>query len=123
MNDNFDAVEIVYAAISSVGTVYKDKAPRDTSGTYVVVNSPSCAQRRFVNIPLVNVNIFVPKTSNGMVNRTSLKTIRTAVYSGVESADPEGYYCEIDRVFSALVEDVREGYDCFTIRFELTLNA
>lgn len=124
MADNFDAVEIIYSLISAVGTCYKDKAPRDVSGTYVVINSPACTQRQFINIPYANVNIFVPKAANGMVNRTTLKTIRSAVYSAVEGAgDIEGYYCDIDRVFSALVEDVREGYDCFTIRFELTLNS
>ena len=124
MADNFDAVEIIYDAIKDVltGRVFKDKAPRDQSGEYIVINSPSCNHREFVNLPSVNINIFVLKGANGMVDRARIKTLRTAIYPLIKSASPAGYYCVIDRSFSALQEDVRDGYDCFTIRLELTLN-
>ena len=126
MADNFDAVEIIYSLISGIGIdVYKDKAPRDVSGEYVVVNSPSCNPgnaSQSVNIVQANVNIFIPSPAEGMVNRARLKELRTSIYSAIDGAEVEDYYCWIDRSFSATVEDAREGYDCFTIRYELTLN-
>ena len=126
MADNFDAVEIIYSLISGIGVdVYKDKAPRDVSGEYVVVNSPTCGpgnSNQTVNIAQANVNIFIPSPTDGMVNRDRLKALRTLVYSAVDGAEVEDYYCWIDRSFSAPVEDARKGYDCFTIRYELTLN-
>ena len=124
MADNFDAVEIIYDAIKNIlsGKVFKDKAPRDQDGEHIVVNSPACNHSEVVNIPQVNVNIFVPKGANGMVDRARIKTLRSSIYTQIDSASPSGYYCYIDRSFSALLENVRDGYDCFTIRLELTLN-
>ena len=124
MADNFDAVEIIYDIIKTCGVdCYKDKAPRDLEGEYVVIGSSACNHGEIVNIPQVNVNIFVPRPSNGMVNRARIKTLRTAIYDLIKASEgPSGYYCYIDRSFSALIEDVRDGYDCFTIRLELTLN-
>lgn len=129
MADNFDAVEIIYDIIKTCGpAVYKDKAPVDTLVEHVVINSPACGHGPVVNIPHVNVNIFVPRPKEGLVNRTRIKTIRTAVYNLIKASDgPDDYYCAIDRQFSALIEagsneKLKEGFDCFTIRFELTLN-
>ena len=127
MADNFDAVDIIYDAIKSIGVpVFLDRSPRDQSGEHVVVSSNTCAYDEVVNIPQVNVNIFVPRTSNGMINRTRVKALRTLVYNAVDAASPDNY-CVIDQVFSALIESsrmssVKEAFDCFTIRYELTLN-
>jgi len=125
MADNFDATKIIYNIIKNVGvSVFKERPPRDQSGEHIIVRSNACNHGEYVNIPQVNVNIFIPKTANGMVNRDRIETIRTAVYTAISSAeDPEGYYCYIDRSFSALIEDAKEGFDCFTIRLELTLNS
>jgi hypothetical protein len=130
MADNFDAVEIIYDIIKDCGVdVFKDKTPTDTLGEHVVVASPACNHGRFVNIPMVNVNIFVPRPKGGMVNRTRIKEIRTAIYNAIDaSSGPDGYYCAIDRAYSGLTESsnlekLKEGLDCFTIKYELTLNS
>jgi hypothetical protein len=124
MADNFDAEQIIYDMIKNVGVaVFQDRPRRDRSGEYIVIRSNGCNYGEIVNIPQVNVNIFVPRTADGMVNRDRIEAIRTLIYNAISSADdPEGYYCIIDQSFSNLLEDVREGYDCFTIRYELTLN-
>ena len=124
MADNFDAEEIIYDMIKNVGvSVFKGRVPRDKEGEYINVRSNGCNYDDVVNIPQVNVNIYVPRPAGGMVNRTRIKAIRTLVYNAISGADdPEGYYCIIDQSFSSLIDDVREGYDCFTIRYELTLN-
>lgn len=124
MADNFDAEEIIYDMIKNIGvSVIKGRMTRDQKGEYINVRSNGCNHGEIVNIPRVNVNIYVPRTTDGLVNRARIKAIRTLVYNAISAADdPEGYYCIVDQSFSALLEDVRKGYDCFTIRYELTLN-
>lgn len=124
MADNFDGVDIIFSAISAVGiSCYKDKSPEDTKAEHIVVNSPSSAPSSYgTNDVSVNVNIFVPPAPNGMINRARLKALRATVQSGIDSADPSGYYCVIDPEFSGLIENAKKGFDCFTQRFLLTLN-
>jgi len=124
MADNFDAVDIVFSALALVGvTAFKDKSPENQAGEHIVVNSPSCGPSSFAtNDSAVNVNIFVPVTPNAMVNRPRLEAIRSAVYAGIESSDTSGYYCYIDNEFSALIENAKKGFDCFTIRYLITIN-
>lgn len=124
MADNFDAVEIVYGVISSWGVAtYKDKSPENITTEHIVVNSPSGGASSFgTNDISVNVNIFIPVTANGMINRARLKAIRTGIRPLIEAASPSGYYCYIDPEFSALLENVKKGFDCFIMRYLLTLN-
>lgn len=124
MADNFDAVDIIYSAISSIGvTAYKDKAPEGITGEHIALTSPSSAPSSYgTNDVVVNVNIFVPVTANGMINRTRLKAIRTLVDAGVQSASTTGYYCDIDPEFSAFIDNAKKGFDCFTIRYLITIN-
>jgi len=122
MTDNFDGEDIIYNAIKNIGvTVIKGRPERDQAGEHVTVRSNGCDFAEVVNIPQVNVNIYVPRPKGGMINRTRIKAIRTLVYSAIASASPDGY-CDIDQSFAAMLEDVREGFDCFTIRYELTIN-
>lgn len=123
MADNFDAIQIIHDMISYIGvTLFQDRAPKDQAGEYIVVRSTECVSREVVNLPSVNVNIYVPRARNSQPNRIRLEAIRTLVYAAMAAAtDPAGYYCVIEQAFSALVEDARDGYDCFTIRYELTL--
>lgn len=124
MADNFDAVDIIYSALDSIEiSAWKDKSPEDTKVEHIVVNSPSAGPSSYgTNDVSVNVNIFVPPAPNGMINRARFKALMTAVSSGIESADTSGYYCAIDPEFSGLLEKAKKGFDCFTIRFLLTLN-
>jgi len=124
MADNFDAVDILYGVIYPFGVaVYKDKSPEDITTEHIVVNSSSSGPSSFgTNDVSVNVNIFVPVTYNGMPNRARFKTIRTGIRPLIEAANPSGYYCYVDNEFSAMIEDAKKGFDCFTIRYLLTLN-
>lgn len=124
MTDNFDAVDIVYNAISSYGVmVYKDKAPEGVSSEHIVVNSPTSGPSSYgTNDVNVNVNIFIPITAKGMPDRSRFKTIKNAIFSLITSANPSGYYCYIDPSFSAFIESSNKAFDCFTQRFLLTLN-
>jgi len=135
MADNFDAVEIIYDNVSPYGIqCYKDLAPLEEvpgdEGEHITINSPSGNKSGFATNDInVDINIFVPKTPNGMVNRTRIKTIRTGIKSLIESSgDPDGYYCVIDRGLTGLVRagsvenTSKAGYDCFVMRYILTLN-
>ena len=126
MADNFDAVNIIQNILGtslSGASVYKDRAPRNVEVEYIVVNSNACNSLDVVNVAQVNVNIFVPHLHDGTVDRQTIRTIRAAAHTAItNAASPAGYYCRIDRVFSAPVPDAREGYDCFSLRYELTLN-
>jgi len=124
MADNFDAEEIIYNIIKSCGvTVFKNRSPRDQSGEHIIVRSIVDNKMEVVNVDQTAVNIFIVKPKDGMVNRARVKAVRTLVEGLIENASkPAGYYCVIDQSFSALLEDTKEGFDCFTIRYELTLN-
>lgn len=124
MADNFDAVDIIYSALSDIVIdAYKDKSPEDLKDEHIVVNSPSAGPSSYgTNDVSVNVNIFVPSAPNGMVDRARFKTLRTAVNSGIFSADTSGYYCAIDPEFSGFIEKAKKGFDCFTTRYLITIN-
>lgn len=125
MADGFDSEEILYNMISGCGvSVFKGPAPRDQSGDHVVVRAiTSTSIPQTVNVVPTAVNIFVPKAPNGMINRSRIKALRTIIMNLIKNAsDPAGYYCKIDQSFSTILEDAKEGFDCFTIRYELTLN-
>jgi hypothetical protein len=126
MADSFDAVEIIQSILGTAvsgASVYKERSTRDDLEAHIVIRSTGTTNLEVVNIAQVNVNIYVPMWANGTVNRQKLKTIRSYIVNLIENAaDPAGYYCVIDMAFSALLEDAKEGFDCFTIRYELTLN-
>jgi len=124
MADGFDSEEILYNIIEDCGVmVYKGPAPTNKSGEHIVVRSIVTSNLPDVNVVPVAVNIYKPKTGNGMIDRTWFKAIRATIYSLVEAAaSPSGYYCVIDRIFSQFIEDGKDGFDCFSIRYELTLN-
>ena len=124
MADNFDAVDIIYSVISTYGVAaYKDKSPESPTSEHIVINSPAAGKSGFgTNDVYVNVNIFVPVTPNGMPNRTRIKAIRSALRALIEAAAPAGYYCIVEFSFSQLIENVKPGFDCFTMRYLLTLN-
>lgn len=124
MADNFDAVEILYGVVSPYGVAtFKDKAPEDQTGEHIVINSPSGGASSYATNDInVNVNIFLPVTANGMPNRTRFKTIRTAIRPLIEAANPSAYYCYVDPEFFALIENAKKGFDCYSMRFLLTIN-
>ena len=125
MADNFDAVDIAYDLVKDILTdVFKDKSPENQSGEHIVINAPSATPSgNFVSDVPVNINIFVPVTANKMINRTRIKTLRDSIYTEIDgSEDPEGFYCIKERAFSGPIEGAKEGFDCFSIRYFLTLN-
>ncbi|MDA3918748.1 MAG: hypothetical protein PF690_17500 [Deltaproteobacteria bacterium] len=124
MADNFDGVDIIYSAISSIEvTAFKDHAPDDQAGEHIVVNSPSSAPSSYgTNDVSVNVNVYVPTVANGMINRSRIKTLKDAVKTQIASAGTSGYYCYIDPEFSGFVETKKKNLSCFTQRFLITIN-
>jgi len=124
MTDSLNAIKIIYDIIKTCGvSVFKDRSPRDQAGEHIIVGSNGSTNLEVVNLAQVNVNIYIPKPKGGMVNRPRIETVRTAVYTLIANATgPAGYYCVIDQAFSALLEDAKEGFDVFTIRYEITLN-
>ena len=124
MADGFDSEEIIYEMIKTCGVpVFKGPSPRDQEGNHVVVISIVCSNLEVVNTAPVAVNIFVVKPDNGVIDRSSMKALRTTIETMVKNAPkPAGYYCVIDKAFSKMLESAKRGFDCFTIRYELTLN-
>lgn len=124
MADGFDSEEIIYEMIKTCGVpVFKGPSPRDQEGNHVVVRSVVCNNIEVVNVAQVAVNIFVDKPDNGVIDRSSIKSLLTAIETLIKNAsDPAGYYCVIDKIFSKTLESAKRGFDCFTIRYELTLN-
>ena len=124
MADGFDSEEIIYEIIKTCGVpVFKGPSPRDQDGNHVVVISIVCNELEVVNVSQVAVNIFVTKPDNGVVDRAAIKALRTTIETLIKNAsDPAGYYCAIDKIFSKPLESTKEGFDCYSSRYELTLN-
>jgi len=124
MADGFDSEEIIYEMIKGCGVpVIKGPSPTNQSGNHVVVRSIVCNELEVVNDSQVAVNIYVEKPDNGTVNRSAIKTLRSTIEGLVRNAsDPSGYYCVIDKKFSQPLETTKGGFDCHSIRYEITLN-
>jgi len=124
MADGFDSEEILHEMIQSVGVpVYKGPAPLNLETEHIVIRAIVTTSLDVVNVIPVAINIYVPKPDNGMVNRDRLKAIRTLVRGLIANgSSPEGYYCVIDPAFSQIMEEAKKGFDCFTMRYELTQN-
>lgn len=126
MADSFDAVDIAYDKIENCGLpVYKDKAPDDVvSGkkTHVVINTLNFIPGDVIGQVPVNINIYVPKTTNGMINRAAIKTHRTTINTAIKNASmPEGMYYELSKEFEALIKDLSNGFDMYNIRYNCYL--
>lgn len=124
--DEFDAVDIVFDAVSAVVTgvpIYKDKSEDGVTLEHIVINHLSLHEFDFVNKIPVNVNIFVPLKSNGMYARQRMKELRRKVRSSIYLINSNDGRCkEVEVIWSEPLPELKEGFACTSIRLEILMD-
>ena len=113
--DEFDVIDFVYEAIEAAGTgiaIYKDKSEAGVKDEHIVINHLSLTELDFINKIPVNVNVFVPLKHNGMYQRKALASINS----------DDGNCREIEDFLSIPIPDLKEGFMCTNIRFNVKVD-
>lgn len=125
MADEFDILDIVYNAIESVGlTVYKQKSVTGEKNDHVVLTIPARNEFRISKKSPLYVNIFIKNFDNGMLNEDKMKEVKREIRRRLENLErviPKGMYFEYDVLFSQGLGEAKAGFDCCTIRLDISI--
>lgn len=119
--DQYDVIDFVFEAIEPVLTGFKgfkDKAVDGYAGKHFVVNAlPWSENDDFINQGYVNVNLFVPLKSNGMIDRQPMKAAVRAAKPVIKAiaTNSEGKYRSCEIIWIETV-DLKQGFDCKNIK-------
>lgn len=120
MADEFDVIDFVYEAVDLADTglvIYKDNSPKGESNDHIVINHLQLNEFQFHTKTPVNINIFIKLASNGMVNRSKMRTVKDKVRDAVlKISVKDGKYRSAEIEFSERIKDIKEGFDCINIR-------
>lgn len=123
--DEFDAVDIVYKAVTAVIAdvmIYKDKSEAGVTNEHIVINHLQLNELDFINKVPVNVNIFVPLNENGMTKRQRMKELKRKVRKSLNSINSNDGVCkEVIVLWSVPMPDLKEGFACTNIRLEILI--
>jgi hypothetical protein len=124
MADGFDIIDLVYSAVMDANTgltVWKDHSVRGEKNDHITINLTGVETKAYVNkAPAVNVNVYVRRNGNGMVNRGLLKSICRSVEASLNRmAAPNGMYWKSRIVWTASMGEAKEGFECVNIRIEV----
>lgn len=125
MADGFDIVDIVFAAVESANTRlvgYKDSSATGESNNHYTVCTTGVESKEFVNkASVVNINVFIKKHENGMMNRPLMKYTCKAVEESLNKniITPRGMYWKSRIVWSEPLGEAKENFDCTNIRLEV----
>lgn len=124
--DEFDAVDIVYDAVSAAGTdvvIYKDKSEAGVTSEHIVINHLQLNELDFINKVPINVNIFVPLNENGMPQRQRMKELKRKVRKSLDSINSNDGVCkEVTVLWSVPMPDLKEKFACTNIRLEILID-
>ena len=124
--DEFDVIDFVYEAIEAAGTgiaIYKDKSEAGIKDEHIVINHLSLTELDFINKIPVNVNVFVPLKHNGMYQRQRMKELKRMVRKALASINSDDVNCrEIEDFLSIPIPDLKEGFMCTNIRFNVKVD-
>lgn len=125
MADEFDIIDMVFAAVESADTgiiAYKDSAATGEKSNHITVRTTGMETTDYINkAPVVNVNIFIKRYNNGMTDRQTMKTIKRKIAKAIEEniSIPVGMYWKSRIVWSEPLGEVKEGFECTNIRVEV----
>ena len=125
MADGFDIVDIVFDATESANTGiigYKDNSADGEKNNHYTVRTTGVNSKEYVNkAPVVNVNIYIRKHDNGMMNRSLMKSTCKALEKALKEniIIPEGMYWKSKVIWSEPMGEAKEGFDCMNIRLEV----
>lgn len=124
MADEFDIVDFVFAAAEKANTGligYKDNSATGEKNNHYTVRTTGMETKDFVNkAPVVNVNIFIKRYSNGMTDRSAMRDAKRKLINSFKSiSHPIGMYFKARVVWAEPMGEVKEGFDCTNIRIEI----
>jgi len=124
MANDFDIIDALYDSIENCGVlVGKGKADLDwieAKTEHIVINNLPLYEGQLLDRVPINLNIYVPKTTSGMVNRTRLKEIENIVTPLIQSASLNAGYFDLRVTFKQIVTD-EPIFDYRNIRYDLVL--
>ncbi|WP_294591633.1 hypothetical protein [uncultured Bacteroides sp.] len=124
--DEFDAVDIIYNAVSGANTgimIYKDGSEAGDCGEHIVINNLQLNELDFINKVPININIFIPLNSNGMNERQRMKNIKRKVRKSLDSINSDdGNSKEITVLWSVPMPGLKENFSCTNIRLEILID-
>lgn len=124
--DEFDAIDIVYNAVSAsnVGiAIYKDKSEAGVQDEHIVINNLQLNELDFINKVPVNINIFIPLENNGMIQRQRMKEVKRKVRSSIDCINSDNGICrEVTVLWSVSMPELKEGFACTSIRLEILMD-
>ncbi|WP_270899348.1 hypothetical protein [Bacteroides xylanisolvens] len=124
--DEFDAVDIVYDAVSAADIdimIYKDKSEAGFTNEHIVINHLQLNELDFINKVPVNINIFVPLNENGMNRRQRMKELKRKVRKSLDLINSNDGVCkEVTVLWSVPMPDLKEGFACTNIRLEILID-
>lgn len=124
--DEFDAVDIVYDAVSAADIdimIYKDKSEAGFTNEHIVINHLQLIELDFINKVPVNINIFVPLNENGMNRRQRMKELKRKVRKSLDLINSNDGVCkEVTVLWSVPMPDLKEGFACTNIRLEILID-
>lgn len=124
MADEFDIIDLVFAAAEKVNTGligYKDNSVTGEERNHYTVRTTGMETKDYVNkSPVVNVNVFIKKHENGMTNRSAMREAKKNLVTSFKSiAHPKGMYFKAKVVWSEPMGEYKQGFDCWNIRLEV----
>ena len=124
--DEFDAVDIVYDAVSAADIdimIYKDKSEAGFTNEHIVINHLQLNELDFINKVPVNINIFVPLNENGMNRRQRMKELKRKVRKSLDLINSNDGVCkEVTILWSVPMPDLKEKFACTNIRLEILID-
>ena len=123
MADIFDIIDIAFESLNGCVegfSFHKNRTPDNEKDCHVVVGSPVTNDQDYVSKGYVNVNIYVPRNSNGTERRgimqDAVRTIRAEIRN---LTHPFGMYWKSRILWSKPMESEKKGFDCMNIRIEV----
>lgn len=125
MADEFDIIDIIFAAAESANTGlvgYEGNSVTGEKDNHFVVETTGVESKECVNkAPVVNVNIFIRKYDDGLSNRPLMETSKRAIEKAIKEniIVPKGMYWKSKIVWSEPMGEYKAGFDCTNIRIEV----
>ena len=124
MTDEFDIIDLVFAAAEAANTGligYKDNSPTGEKNNHYTVRTTGMETKEFVNkASVVNVNIFIRKYDNGMTNRSAMKEAKRKLITSFKSiSHPVGMYFKAKVVWAESLGEAKKDFDCTNVRLEV----
>lgn len=120
MVDEFDIVDIVYAAVAPVAgdiTVYKGPALDGETKNHITIRTLALHEQTVINKGQVNINIFIRYQEKEIPDRGQMKSAVRRIRGALKTIrPPTGMYWKSRILWSEPLGEAKEGFDCMNIR-------